>query len=164
LYYFSIGAYAQLQAIKYNISPLMEEVNFGELLFTAPFFMVPLIILIVLLVMQHSPMYAAFWAIIALLALNLIKKETRSLRRLLNGFVQGAMTGALIAMGCAIMGQFITTITMTGLGLKIPNLIEMWSGGNLVLTLIMAIAGAFSILSFSCDVGCSCSIASGSAS
>lgn len=138
-YYISIGLYVQLQAMKMNLSPLSDQrANIREILLSAPNFVVPLIVIIVLFIIGYSPMYVGFWGVVTSFALGLVRKETRpSLTEWLSGFTSGATMGAAIGVSCAAIGVMVKVLTMTGLGIKLPAIIEAWSGGNLLLALIM---------------------------
>jgi TRAP-type uncharacterized transport system fused permease subunit len=45
--------------------------------------------------------------------------------------------GATIGVSCACIGVMVKVLTMTGLGIRLPAIVEAWSGGNLFLALIM---------------------------
>ncbi len=138
LCYLSMAVYVQLQAMKMNISPLVEEFDAKEMLRHAPLFFVPLFLIIGLLAIGYTPMYAIFWAIVAIVILNLARKETRlSLRGWIQALSDGAILGAKIAVMCAAIGIVVSAIITTGLGLKIPGVVEQLSGGNLLIILVL---------------------------
>ncbi|UCF57436.1 MAG: TRAP transporter fused permease subunit [Deltaproteobacteria bacterium] len=151
LYYISIGLYVQLQAMKMNLRPLSgERANLREILLSAPSFIVPLIVIIVLFVIGYTPMYVGFWAVVTSFALGLVRKETRpSLTQWVEGFTSGAVMGAAIGVSCAAIGVMVKVLTMTGLGIRLPAIVEAWSGGNLFLALIMVM---FASLILGCGV------------
>ena len=97
--------------------------------------------IIALLVMGYSPMFTIFWAMMLLLVLNLIDivttKKYDQLKKVLPAFIDGAVTGAKIGVTCAVLGPIMTTVTKTLLGIKIPQLIVMWSGGSIPLALFI---------------------------
>jgi TRAP transporter 4TM/12TM fusion protein len=138
LYFLTCGLYAQFQGMKLKIQPPVEEINMRELLLRMPLFVVPLILLTGILIKGYSPMYAAFWAIISVFLLSIIRKTTRpSIGAWMKGFVQGASGGAAIAVASGCIGSVIKTLTVTGLGLKIGGMVETWSGGNLFIAAIL---------------------------
>ncbi len=147
---FSMAVYVQLQAVKMNISRLAEEFDAKEMLRHAPLFFVPLSIIIILLVIGYTPTFSVFWATIALIALNLVRKETRlSLTGWIQTLSDGAVFASKIAVMCAAIGIMVSAIITTGLGLKIPAVVEQLSGGNIVIALVIT---AFVSILLGCGV------------
>jgi len=144
LYFLSAGLYTHLQAARLGVSYLREEVDIRELLLTAPLFLVPLLVLIVLMATGYTPMFAVTWALFPLIALSLIRRKTRpSLREWVQGLTRGAITAAEIGVVCALIGAIVATTSMTGLGIKLPAAMAAWSGGilpvGLVITAVISI-------------------------
>ena len=84
-------------------------------------------------------MFAAFWGIVGLVFLSLLRRRTRPpLSRVIQGCVKGAVTGAKVAVACATLGPIIALVTKTGLGLLVGYSVEAWSGGSLFLALAMS--------------------------
>ncbi len=138
LYFFVVGLYAQLQAMKLGIKPLPEKIDVKEMLLSSYLFVIPISILVILLAIGYTPMYVIFWTIISVIVLSLVRKETRpTLTQWVEGFSNGAKLGAQIAVSTAVIGLIVTSITLTGLGLKLPGLVETLSGGNLVIALLL---------------------------
>lgn len=138
LYIFSAALYVTFHAGKLNIQRApTASIDKRELLIRSPIFFGPLIILTVLLLMEYTPMLAAFWATIILMGISLIRKETRpSLATIIDGLCRGAEIGSKVAAMCAVLGLVIITITMTGLGVRLPSMIVHLCGDNLLLLLI----------------------------
>jgi TRAP transporter 4TM/12TM fusion protein len=138
LYYIVLLMYAQVQGMKMRIVRQPVQTDRRELLFDAPIFLVPLIVLVVLLLKGYSLMFLAFWAIVSVLVTGLIRKKTRpSLATLIGGFVRGAKSGAEMGLATALIGIIVTCFSVTGLGVKIPTLVEMLSGGFLPIALFI---------------------------
>lgn len=139
LYYLSIALYVQFQAMKMDLRPMSETtVDLREILLSAPSFIIPLIVLVVLFVIGYSPMYVGFWGVVTSFVIGCIRKSTRpSLTQWLEGFTSGAVMGAAIGVSCAAIGIMVKVLTMTGMGIKLPAVIDAWSGGHLFPALIM---------------------------
>jgi TRAP transporter 4TM/12TM fusion protein len=138
LYYFNVGMYVQLQAIRQNIRCEAEKVELRELLLGAPRVIIPFVLIVILLGMGYSVMYTGFWAIFTLIALSLVRKKTRpSLKAVLGGFTDGAILGSQISAITASVGLIIATFTMSGLGVKLAGGLEVLSRGNFHLGLII---------------------------
>jgi TRAP transporter 4TM/12TM fusion protein len=138
LYYLNIGTYVYLQAAKQRIGTVTEAADKRELLLSAPMVIIPFGIIVYLLIKGYSVIFTAFWAIISVTIVTLIRKNTRpSLRGYIDGFVDGAMRGAEIGVMLASLGILLTTINMTGLGLKIGAGVSIWSGGNILVAMVI---------------------------
>ena len=139
LFFLAIALYCEFRARALGIAPLIEKVDTRLMITRAYLFIVPLGLLIYLLILGRTPMFAIFWAIITLLLLSFIRKETRpSPRKLAEGFINGASTGARIGAACAVVGMILATVTGTGLGIKLSSAVVGWSLGNLVLLCVLA--------------------------
>lgn len=143
LYFVAVGLYAQLQAMKLGIRPIPGEIDVRELLLTSYLFLVPIGILVILLVVGYTPMYVIFWTILSVIFLSMLRKETRpTLAQWVEGFRSGAVLGSQIAVSCAVIGLVVSCISLTGLGLKLPGLVENLSGGSVAIALILTAVAA----------------------
>ena len=141
LYYWAAGLYVYLRAGQRQIERMSdEEVDLKEVLFTLPSFITPFVVIIALLIKGYSVMYVAFWAIISSIIVSYLRKDRPSIGAIVEGFVNGARAGAGIGASAACVGLIMATFTMSGLGVKISSGIQVWSGGNLFLALVI-IAG-----------------------
>jgi len=140
LYMFSIYIMVHYEAVKYNLPTLKkesmpsakEELKKGGHLFLS------LLIIIVLLAVGFTPMYAAFWGIISVFVLSSLRKETRMTPiKVLKFLENGALKALPVSISCACAGIVIGSIFVSGLGLKFTNLIISIAGGNLWIALIL---------------------------
>jgi TRAP transporter 4TM/12TM fusion protein len=140
LYFFSIFIMVHFEAAKRDLAMLKKadlpnakaELKRGGHLF------ISLAIIIGLLVIGYTPMYAAFWAIVSVLVLSFMKKETRmSPERLLCALEDGATKALPVSIACACAGIIIGSVFVSGLGLKFTNLIVTISAGRLWLALFL---------------------------
>jgi TRAP transporter 4TM/12TM fusion protein len=144
MYYVVLILFVQFQASKLNISKLSEVAKIetppkSEMLWDAPIFLVPLVVLAFMLLSGFSLAYTGFWATISVILMSLIRKKTRpSFSKILNGFVNGAVAASAIAVSCAMIGMIDTAISVTGLGAKLPSLISTFSGGLLPIALLIS--------------------------
>jgi TRAP transporter 4TM/12TM fusion protein len=150
LYFGIVLLYAELTARKLNIIAPPIKVEPREILLDAPNFVIPFGVLVWLLSRGYSLMFVAFWTIVALAALGLMRKRTRpSLRRIIDGFSDGAKGGAEIAITFSMLSAVTTLISVTGLDMKFPLLVDMISGGRIVIYLL---ATAVACLIVGCGV------------
>jgi TRAP transporter 4TM/12TM fusion protein len=140
IYFFSIFVMVHFEARKRNlvtISPnelpsFKEEVKRGGHLFLS------IVIIIVLLVIGYTPMFASFWAIISILVLSSLRKETRmSPVDILSALEEGARMAVPVSIACASAGLIIGCVFVSGMGLKFANIIVYLARGSLWIALIL---------------------------
>jgi len=138
LYFFVLGLYVQFRAGKRGLAAEVEAVDYKEMLLRSPLFIIPIAAIMFFLVRGNTLMYAAFWGIVSTILLSLFRKETRgSLISWVKGFTAGSISGAEIAVAISCIGIVLQIITFTGVGVKLPGLVEAWSGGNLAVALLI---------------------------
>jgi TRAP transporter 4TM/12TM fusion protein len=155
--YFGLFCITHLEASKLGISGLAPEdtPNFWETLKNGFHYLIPLGILIYeLVVLRHSPELAAFQAILVLFVIifyqeiraAVVEKRplstalTGGVRVILGGFVQGSKNMMSVALACGAAGIIVGVVNM-GIGGMIAYVVEVLSGGNIfLLLLITAIA------------------------
>ena len=104
-------------------------------------FLVPIIVLVITLMRGYSLNLCATWAIITLLAMAMMRKQTRMTpSKLLAGMEGGARMAVSIGAACAAAGIIIGTFQVSGLGMRVTDLILTASGGQLWLGLVIAAA------------------------
>ena len=115
-------------------------------------FLIPIGVLVwCLMIEELSPALSAFWATVILMALMLTqrpltrffrkrKMKTKDFRRGLDDVVQGLNDGARNMIGIAIAtgtaGIIVGGITLTGLGLRMTDFVEVVSMGSVTLMLL----------------------------
>lgn len=83
-------------------------------------------------------MFAAFWAIVSVLVLSSLRKETRLTPiRLLSALEDAAIKSLPVSIACAAAGIIIGSIFVSGFGLKFTNLIITIAEGRLWVGLIL---------------------------
>jgi TRAP transporter 4TM/12TM fusion protein len=140
IYFFSIFVMVHFEARRKNLATvdrselpdLKEELKRGGHLF------ISIIIIVVLLVVGYTPMFAAFWAIISILVLSSLRKETRMTpTEIFSALEEGARQAIPVSIACATAGIIIGCVFVSGLGLKFTNVIVSLSGGHLTIALIL---------------------------
>jgi TRAP transporter 4TM/12TM fusion protein len=105
--------------------------------------LLPLVAIIVLLALGRSPMRAAFWGVITAAGVALLRPATR-----LNGerarlvLVTAAASTVQIAAACATAGIVVGVASLTGIGLRMSELIILLSQGYLPLALLLTALGS----------------------
>jgi TRAP transporter 4TM/12TM fusion protein len=134
-------------------SPLFELPEAGPTLKSGLHYLLSVVVLIwCLMVEQLSPGLSAFWATVFMMFIMLTQRPIQSYFRgrgeygaaiyrggaeLLDGLVAGARNMIGIGVATAAAGIIVGTVSLTGIGLVMTELVEMLSGGNLMLMLIL---------------------------
>lgn len=139
LYFGAIAINVELIARKYNIQGLSADVDMRMLLERAVVFVLPLTVLTVMLVMQLSPGYTAFWCTLLVLSIGFARKTTRpKMGEFIQGMTNGAIQASKIAIVVAAVAIIAQVVVSTGLGTKLAQVVAMLSQGSLAITLILA--------------------------
>ncbi|MCR4442015.1 MAG: TRAP transporter permease [Peptococcaceae bacterium] len=141
LYYLGVIVMVHLRACKRGLRgvPKEEIPQISQVLKSRGHLIMPLIVLVYLLIKGYTPIYAAFYSIVATVIVGFLKKETRmSWRDVLKALENGARMTLSVAMSCAIVGVIVGVATLTGFGLKLASVILFVGQGNLMLTLVFA--------------------------
>ncbi|RLB92301.1 MAG: hypothetical protein DRH26_06545 [Deltaproteobacteria bacterium] len=148
IYFFSIFVMVHFEARKRNLATISKaelpnlkyEVKRGGHLFLA------IVVIVALMMIGYTPMFAAFWAIITILVLSSLRKETRMTPTdILSAFEEGARLAVSVSVACAAAGIIIGCVFVSGIGLKFTNVIVTLAGGNLWIALFLTM-GASMIL------------------
>lgn len=133
--------------------PMEYLPEIGPTLKSGLHFLLPVIALIWnLMVERLSPALSAFWATTFLMFIIVTQRPLFALFRrsnefgpamkqgfldLLNGLVTGARNMIAIGVATATAGVIVGTVTLTGIGLVMTELVEIISGGNLMIMLVL---------------------------
>lgn len=105
--------------------------------------LLPVFLIVAFLAAGRSPMRAAFWGVVSSLALAYLGKATRPSLSDLKGLLDGAGRGAVqVAAACAAAGIVVGVASLTGIGLRMSELIVTLSHGNLIIALILTAMGS----------------------
>jgi TRAP transporter 4TM/12TM fusion protein len=105
--------------------------------------LLPLGFIVLLLAMGRSPMRAAFWGVVTALGVSLLSRETRPSTGRLEKALLAAGGGAVqVAAACAAAGVVVGVASLTGIGLRMSELIITVSQGNLLLALLLTALGS----------------------
>ena len=141
LYYAAIFTNVHIRARKKGLQGLPKEQLpvLKEVMRADGHLIIPVIVIIVTLLMRYTPLRAGFIGVISVIVVSSLKKKTRmSFAAILKALEEGARGALGVAMACALVGFIVGTSSLTSLGLTISNNIIEIAGGNLLLTLVMA--------------------------
>jgi TRAP-type uncharacterized transport system fused permease subunit len=131
----------------------MQVPDFYETARTGIHYLLPVSVLIwCLMVEEMSPGLAAFWGVIAMGGVVLTQKPLTALFRgeseiggrlregisdLMGGLELGGRNMTAVGIATATAGIMVGTVTLTGIGLVMTEIVEFLSGGNLVIMLVL---------------------------
>jgi TRAP transporter 4TM/12TM fusion protein len=141
LYYVALLAAIHFRAGRMGIEPggLKDREPVTERLHL----LIPLGIIVFFLASGRSPMRAAFWGVISGLALAFLRPATRPSLDGLMEMLESAGRGAVqVAAACAAAGIVVGVASLTGIGLRMSELIITVSQGNLLAALVLTALGS----------------------
>ncbi|MCL2706126.1 MAG: TRAP transporter fused permease subunit, partial [Spirochaetaceae bacterium] len=105
---------------------------------TKGYLFLPLVILVLLLVKNFSPLSAALYAFLSCLALSIFDKNTRiTPKKFLKILDSAGQTLTVVAIPCAVAGLVVGTAAITGLTPALTVFLTGLSKNNLILTLVL---------------------------
>ena len=132
----------------------------GEIYKAGLYYLLPIVVLVYfLMIEQKSPGLSAFWASSLLFGILLTQRPLKSMfrgegdfggafafggRELISGLIDGARNMIGIGLATATAGVIVGTVTLTGIGQVMADLVEFLSGGNLIL--MLALVGLLSLI------------------
>lgn len=139
LYFTGVFSTVHFEAKRTGLTGLPREQlpDWWALLKAKWFLAAPLVVIVYLLAAGYTPMRAAFFAILATIAVSFILAETRMRWwDLVRTLEDGARNALSVVIVCAAAGIIIGVITLTGLGVKLAGAIVSLAGGNLYLIMV----------------------------
>ncbi|RUR39403.1 TRAP transporter permease [Vreelandella populi] len=164
MYFATVYLFVHIIALKQGMQgmPRSELPQMRQVMKDGWHFLLPLAVLVWLLVMNLSPMRVGYYAVITMVAVAVIRyalwyffvapkqgqpvtlSRTKDviwagLTKLVEGLELGARNAVAVSMACAVAGIIVGVVGLTGLGLKFSSMMLAFSGGNLVLALVMVL-------------------------
>lgn len=134
-------------------SPVFELPETGPTVKSGLHYLLAVVVLVwCLMVEQLSPALSAFWATMFMIFVMVTQKPLLGLMRgdhrfaahfqsgvadLIDGLATGARNMIGIGVATAAAGIIVGTVSLTGVGLVMTELVEILSGGNLMLMLVL---------------------------
>lgn len=145
LYYLALIYSVHLEARRLGLSGLSPEniPKAGKVLRERGRLLIPLIVLLALMFMGYTPLFAAIAAIFVTIPVSWLRKETRmNPSTILKATVEGSRSAIGVGVSCIIIGVIIGSVNMTSLGLNFGNLIlkvvgegQLFLGGLMVMVM-----------------------------
>lgn len=144
LFFASAFVVVHLRAVRSNIEPKTAAStdlrSTVKVLLDGGPFIIAFVLLIGLMLLGYSPFKASLWAMGAMIGASIVWKrgaDMELLRQIAGAITEGANGVVTISAACAAAGIIAGVLGMTGMGSKIAVLIDLGSGGNLFLALVL---------------------------
>ncbi len=140
LYFLSVFVMIHFEAKKLNIRGIdMEGQPKAREVFKQHWFKaMPLVIIVAMMMFGFSPGMAAFWATLSCVVISWADREYRmGPKEIWRAMVVGSRNTLVIGATVGVIGIIVGTISLTGIGLKFSDLIISFSGGNLLVAIIL---------------------------
>lgn len=154
--YFALIAYAAKTEDLEMDDPNAELVSlpeFGPTFKTGLHYILPIVVLVwFLMIERKSPGLSAFWASALMLVILITQRPLKAMFRktgdtsaafragwadMIDGMIAGARNMIGIGVATAAAGIIVGTVTLTGIGQVMTEFVEVLSGGNLIIMLIL---------------------------
>ncbi|MBR3796145.1 MAG: TRAP transporter fused permease subunit [Clostridia bacterium] len=143
LYYLSLIYSVHLEAKRLGLSGLAPEniPKAGVVFKERGHLLIPLVVLMAMMFMGYTPLFAAIAAIFVTIPVSWLRKDTRmDLKIILQATIEGSRSAIGVGISCVIIGVVIGSVNMTSLGLNFGNLIlkivgegQLFLGGLMVM-------------------------------
>ena len=158
LYFGTVYLLVHIAALKQGLTGMAasELPRVREVLLHGWHFLLPLVALVWLLVAGYSPMRVGFYAVLAVAASAVLRALIRfmaegptvasavalaraGIAKTLEALELGARNAVAVSVACAVAGVVVGVVGLTGLGLKFSAMMLAFSGGNLLLALLLVV-------------------------
>ena len=132
-------------------APILELPESGPTVKVGLHYLLPVVVLVwALMVERLSPGLSAFWAAVLMIFILITQRPITAFFRggrlagttrqglddLLAGLIEGARNMIGIGIATATAGVIVGSVTLTGIGAVMTDLVEVVSGGNIILMLV----------------------------
>ena len=138
MYFFSVYVMVHYEAKRHNIVGEKSEVNAMDILKKQWFYILPLVVISILMLMGYSPGYSAILGIVACLAVSWFRKETRiGPMEFIEASRAGAESSLKIGATVGVIGIIVGVLTYSGLVLTFADIVIELADGKLFLTILL---------------------------
>jgi len=136
LYYMSLQIYLELFTKKYKLKALgeIQRKDKKEVL-KEIYMLLPIAVLIYMIFRGYTVAMSVVTAIFIACLIGLVRRV--KIRELLRGFSDGALDVIPVALACACAGIILHSLLVTGLGMKIEEIVRFISAGNYYISLLL---------------------------
>ncbi len=138
MYFFSVFVMVHYEAKRFNIVGEKSKENAMTILKKEWFYILPLVMITIFMLLGYSPGYSAILGVIACIAVSWFRKDTRiGLRGFMEGARAGAESSLKIGATVGVIGIIIGVLTYSGLVLTFADIVIELADGKLWLTILL---------------------------
>jgi TRAP transporter 4TM/12TM fusion protein len=143
LYFLGVFLCVRFQALKQGLSGKEKARRVIDVLWEGGHLFIPILVILYYVIAGYSPFKASYYGIISILIVSFMRKESRiTFKKLITSLEGGGRRVVGIAVVCACAGIVLGVMNMTGLGIKLTELIMKVSGGSLLYALLLAMGAS----------------------
>ncbi|MBN9885871.1 TRAP transporter permease [Salipiger abyssi] len=145
LYFGGLILVVHVSALRNNIGGVDESemVSLKSVLLSRGYLLLPVLVLLYMLLDGKTPIWSAMTGIVAIIAVSFLRRATwLSPARFLEALVAGAIATVPVAVACLVAGLIVVVVTITGAAQVFTSYIDLFSGGYLVVALLLTALAA----------------------
>ncbi len=138
MYFFSVYIMVHFEAKKNNIVGEVSEQTAISILKSEWFYILPLVIITVLMLIGYSPAYSAIFGIGSCLVISWLRQDTRiDFKKFVEASRAGTISSLKIGATIGVIGIIIGVLTYSGLVLTFADIVIELANGKLFLTILL---------------------------
>ena len=138
MYFFSVYVMVHYEARRLDIRGERSKTGAGEIFKRGWYYVLPLVVITVLMLMGYSPGYSAILGLVTCIAVSCVREDTRiGPRRFLHAARAGAQNSLVIGATVGVIGIIIGVLTYSGLVLTFADIVIALADGKLWLTILL---------------------------
>jgi TRAP transporter 4TM/12TM fusion protein len=157
LYFLAVLTMVHFEAKKHGLKGIETDVKAMDIIRKEWYMSIPLLVIVALMIIGFSPGYAAFWSILACIALMYTmpqnaadfksakdgklaafgRSTVRVLKSSFESLVEGSRDTLVIGATVGVIGIIVGTIYATGIGLRFSDIIISLSDGNILIAVVL---------------------------
>ena len=138
MYFFSVYVMVHYEAKRHDIRGERSKTPAGTIFAKGWYYILPLVVITVLMLMGYSPGYSAILGLVTCIAVSWLREDTRiGPRRFLEAARTGAENSLKIGATVGVIGIIIGVLTYSGLMLTFADIMIALADGKLWLTILL---------------------------
>ena len=138
MYFFSVFMMVHYEAKKHNLVGIKSKEKAFDIFKQEWFYILPLVVITILMLMGYSPGYSAIIGIIVCIVVSWFRKETRiGPKEFLQASRAGAESSLRIGATVGVIGIIVGVLTYSGLVLTFADIVIELADGKLYLTILL---------------------------
>ncbi|MGQ9648054.1 MAG: TRAP transporter permease [Thermodesulfobacteriota bacterium] len=143
LYFLGVFLCVRFEALKQGLTGKEKARRVIDVLWEGGHLFIPVLVILYYVIAGYSPFKASYYGIISILIVSWVRKESRiNLTKVFASLEGGGRRVIGIAVVCACAGIVLGVMNMTGLGIKLTELIMRVSAGSLLYALLLAMVAS----------------------